>query len=253
MTAGDGVTAEDTVTAGDGGGPPGLTVQRLRRRRILMFWISLPVVLVLLVAAGKLLSLAPTAQLAITAFDEGRYATSEEISGSLLEWNIVEPYLPYFNRGNAFAADRYYGPATDDFEKALALAPEDRKCDVRLNLALTWERFGDIYVENDFYQGAVLLYQAAKAVLDAAGPECDPPEKQRLLNESKQRVDDKIKQAERLRDAQQPDGADGQPDNQQQQLKNLQDQQGQADQQKADEQADQRARNGGGAGVEKPW
>jgi hypothetical protein len=109
-----------------------LTVDRLRRRRVLMFWISLPVVLVVLVAAIKLLSLAPTAQLAIDAYDSGRYTSSQEISGSLLELNLVEPYLPYFNRGDAFAADQYYGPATDDFERALELAPEDRKCDVIL-------------------------------------------------------------------------------------------------------------------------
>jgi tetratricopeptide (TPR) repeat protein len=229
-----------------------LTVERLRRRRILMFWISLPVVLVVLVAAVKLLSLAPTAQLAIDAYDNGRYTSSQEISESLLEFNVVEPYLPYFNRGDAFAADQYYGPATDDFEKALELAPEDRKCDVRLNLALTWERFGDIYMANGFYQGAVLLYEASQAVLDAAGPECEPPEKQQQLNDSKERVQQKIEDAENLRDAQQPDRGDGEPNSLDQQLQDLQDQQGQADQEKADEQAEDRG-NGGGFSVEKPW
>ncbi len=232
---------------------PALTVAGLRRRRILMFWISLPIVLVLLVAAAKLLSLAPTAQLAIDAYDEGRYVSSEQISGSLLDVNIVEPYLPYFNRGDAFAADQYYGPATDDFEKALELAPEDRKCDVRLNLALTWERFGDIYIANGFYQGGVLLYKASQAVLDAAGPECDPPEKQQQLNDSKDRVRQKIEQAEELRDSQQPDDGNEQPNDLEQQLQDLQDQQSEADQQKADELAQDRGEDGGGFSVEKPW
>lgn len=243
------------MSAAQGEGRPTvpLTVEKLRRRRILMFWISLPVVLVVLVAAVKLLSLAPTAQLAIDAYDTGRYVTSQELSGSLLEANIVEPYLPYFNRGDAFAADQYYGPATDDFEKALELAPDDRKCDVRLNLALTWERFGDIYLANGFYQGAVLLYTASQAVLDAAGSECDPPEKQRLLDDATERVRQKIEQAENLRDAQQPDGADGQQDDRQQQLKELRDQQGQADQEKADEQAQDRGETGGGSSIDKPW
>ncbi|MDJ0334727.1 hypothetical protein QMG83_05770 [Salinibacterium sp. G-O1] len=230
-----------------------LTVARLRRRRILMFWISLPVVLFMLVAAVKLISLAPTAQLAIDAYYDGRYVTSEQISGSLLEANIVEPYLPYFNRGDAFAADRYYGPATEDFEKALTLAPEDRKCDVRLNLALTWERFGDIYVANGFYQGAVQLYKASQAVLDAAGPECDPPEKKQQLDDAKKRVKQKIEQAENLRDSQQPDNGDEQQSDLEQQLQDLQDQQAQADQEKADELAQDRGEDGGGFSVEKPW
>ena len=229
------------------------TVERLRRRRLLMFWISLPLVLFVLVTAVKLLTLAPTAQSAIDAYDSGRYTSSGEISGSLLELNIVEPYLPYFNRGDAFAADQYYGPATDDFEKALELAPEDRKCDVRLNLALTWERFGDIYDANGFYQGAVLLYKASQAVLDAAGPECDPPEKQQQLNDSKERVQQKIDAAESLRDAQQPDKGDGGPNSQDEQLKNLQDRQGRADQEKSDQQSQDRGDGGGGFSVEKPW
>lgn len=233
--------------------PSGLTVERLRRRRILMFWISLPVVLLLLIAAVRLLSLAPTAQLAIDAYDAGRYVTSEQISGSLLESNVVEPYLPYFNRGDAFAADKYYGPATDNFEKALELAPLDRKCEVRLNLALAWERFGDIYVANGFYQGAVLLYKASQAVLQAAGPECDPPEKKQQLNDSQERIKQKIEQAQNLRDAQKPDGGNGQPNDQKQQLKDLQDQQGQAAQDKADGQAQERGKNGGGFSVDKPW
>ncbi len=242
-----------SAAPGEGTPTPGLTVERLRRRRILMFWISLPVVLFVLVAAVKLLSLAPTAQLAIDAYDQGHYATSENISGSLLDVNIVEPYLPYFNRGDAFAADQHYGPATDDFEKALELAPENRRCDVRLNLALTWERFGDIYVANGFYQGAVLLYKASQAVLDAAGPECDPPQKQQQLDDSKERVRQKIQQAENLRDAQQTGGGNGQPNNQEQNLKDLQNLQGQADQVKADDLAKDRGQTGGGNSVDKPW
>ena len=226
---------------------------RLARRRLLMFWISLPVVAMVLAASVILLSRAPTAQRAIDAYDGGSYTQSQDISTSLLAPNIVEPYLPYFNRGDAYAADQNYGSATDDFEKALELAPLQRKCDVRLNLALTWERFGDIYVANGFYQGAVLLYEASQAVLDAAGPECDPPEKQQQLNESKDRVQEKIDQAKSLRDAQQPENGQGQPDDQEQQLQDLQDQQAEADQQKADEQAQDRGQEGGGYSVEKPW
>ncbi|WP_309620032.1 hypothetical protein [Salinibacterium sp.] len=242
------------MTADNGApiGVTGVTVAGLRRRRILMLWISLPFVLLTIVVAMKLLSLAPTAQLAMDAYDSGRWTSSQDISTSLLSPNIVEQYLPYFNRGDASAADQYYGPATDDFEKALELAPMERKCDVRLNLALTWERFGDIYVANGYYQGAVLLYKASRAVLDAAGPECDPPEKMEQLNESKDRVQRKLAQAESERDAQRPDSGAG-PSGQDQQLQDLQDQQAQADQEKADGESEERGQSEGGYSVDKPW
>jgi hypothetical protein len=99
----------------------------------------------------------------------------------------------------------------------------------------------------------VLLYKASQAVLDAAGPECDPPEKKQQLDDSKERVKQKIEDAENQRDAQQPDQGDGEPDSQDQQLQDLQDQQGQADQEKADEQSQDRGADGGGSSVEKPW
>lgn len=226
----------------------------LRRRRRLMFWLSLPVVLVMVVVAFKLLSLAPTAERAIDAYEYGDYLESQEQSTSLMGWNIVEPYLPYFNRGDAFAADNYLGAAIDDFEIALELAPMDRKCDVRLNLALAWERFGDYYVQYGFPQGAVLLYEASQSVLDAAGEECDPPENQEQLTESKDRVEQKKSDAEEQRDAQQPPEQDdtGQSE-QERQLEELEQQQQEAAQEKADDQAEERSEQNGGSYTDKPW
>lgn len=230
-----------------------LTIERLRRRRRLLFWLTLPIALFAIFWAFKFLSLAPTAQNAIDSYDYGDYGDSEETSSSLLFLNVVEPYLPYFNRGDAYAADEYYGPATDDFEKALELAPVNKKCDVRLNLALAWERFGDIYVQLGYYQGAALLYEASQAVLDDAGEECDPPPNQDQLNESKDRVDDKKQDAEDQRDQQeQPQESDGKSE-QEQQLEQLEGQQQQAAQEKADQESGDRGEESGGYYTEKPW
>jgi len=228
-----------------------LTVQKLRRRRWLMFGLTLPIALFAIFWGFKLMSLAPTAQGAIEAFDEGDYVESEERSSSLLFLNVVESYLPYFNRGDAYAADQYYGLATDDFERALELAPLDRKCDVRLNLALSWERFGDIYVQLGYYQGAVLLYEASQAVLDDAGPECDPPPNQDQLNESQDRVEEKKDDAQQQQE-QQPQGGDGQ-DQQDQQLNELEEQQKQAAEEKAEQESEDRGQESGGYNTDKPW
>ena len=225
----------------------------LGRRRALMFWLSLPVVVLVVVFAVKFLSLAPTAQRAITSFEYGDYLESQEQSTSLLGWNIVETWLPYFNRGDAYAADGYLGAAIDDFEIALEIAPVERKCDVRLNLALAWEQFGDYYVQYGFLQGAVLLYEASQAVLDDAGPECDPPENQEELNESKERVEQKKTDAENQRDAQStPQETDEGQSEREQQLEDLQRQQEQAAQEKADDESEQRSGESGGY-TDKPW
>lgn len=228
-----------------------LTVERLRRRRWLMFLLTLPIALFAIFWAVKFLSLAPTAQTAIDEYDDGYYIASENTSTSLLELNVVETWLPYFNRGDAYAAEQYYGPATDDFEQALQRAPVERKCEVRLNLALAWERFGDIYVQLGYFQGAVLLYETSQAVLDDAGEECDPPEKQDDLQESKERVEQKKQDAEDQRD-QQPDQADGQ-DQQDEQLEQLEQQQQEAAQEKADQEAGDRGEESGGYYTDKPW
>ena len=231
-----------------------LTVERLRLRRRLLFWLTLPVALFAIFWAFKFLSLAPTAQNAIDDYDDGLYVASEEASSSLLFLNVVEPYLPYFNRGDAYAADQYYGPATDDFEKALELAPLEKKCDVRLNLALTWERFGDVYVQLGYFQGAVQLYEASQAVLDDAGPECDPPPNQDELTESKDRVEQKKDAAQQQQDQQeqQPQEDDGKTE-QEKQLEQLQQQQQQAAQEKADQESGDRGEEAGGYYTDRPW
>lgn len=231
-----------------------LTVERLRLRRRLLFWLTLPVVLFSVFWAFKFLSLAPTAQTAISQYDDGFYVASEETSSSLLFLNVVEPYLPYFNRGTAYAADEYYGRATDDFEKALELAPQERKCMVRLSLALAWERFGDIYVQLGYYQGAVLLYEASQKVMDDAGDECQSQQDQQDMDDSKDRVGQKKQDAESQRDQQeqQPQEQDGQS-KQDQQLEQLEQQQQDAAQEKADQDAEQRGEESGGYYVDKPW
>ena len=233
---------------------PPVTRSSLRKRRWIMVAVSLPVAIFGLYWAIHMLGLAPAAQNAIDAYEIEDYDASVGHSTWLLGNNVFEPYLPYFNRGDAYAGMENYGPAIDDFELALELAPLEKQCDVRLNLALGWERFGDIYVDLGLYQGAVNLYAASQAVLDAAGPECDPPENQQQLQESKDRVSDKKQQAEDLLESQPPPegGEDGQSE-QEQQLQELQEQQEQAAQEKADDEAEQRSEENGGYFVDKPW
>jgi len=179
-----------------------------RRRRTRYLLLSLPVMIALVYVAVRLIGLSLVNQTALDQFDAGAYAQSEEVSTGLLDQTLIEPYLPFFNRGDAKAAQEQYTDAIDDFERALELAPAERQCDVRVNLALSWERLGDVYAAAGFPDGAKQLYQAALAVI-AEGDDCLPPEPAGLdLAQAGPRVQAKLDQAEQQAQAQDPGGDD---------------------------------------------
>jgi tetratricopeptide (TPR) repeat protein len=183
------------------------TRARRRRRAKYLLW-SLPVVAVMLYVAVRLIGLSLVNQTALDLFDSGAYEASEEVSTGLLDQTLIEPYLPWFNRGDAKAAQEQYTDAIDDFERALELAPAERQCDVRVNLALSWERLGDIYAAAGFPDGAKQLYEASLAVI-AEGGDCLPPEPAGLdLAQAGPRVQAKLDQAEQQSQAQEPGGED---------------------------------------------
>jgi len=224
------------------------------RRRLAMILWSLPVVVAMLVGALWIVGQLLTGASGISDFARGDFVESEETYESLLEPNLLEPYLPYFNRGDARAAQQDYTPAIDDFERALELAPQDRRCVVRVNLALSWEKLGDDYFSAGLFQGAVLLYEAGKAVIDAAGDDCPPPsEEGQQLESTEERIDEKLEQAEAQRDAaasgQEGSGSTGD------QLEELESRGEQSEADKAAGEAIERGEEGdGGAGfADKPW
>jgi tetratricopeptide (TPR) repeat protein len=181
------------------------TRARRRRRTKYLLW-SLPVMVALVYLAVRLIGLSVVNQTGLDLFDRGAYEQSEQVSTGLLDQSLIEPYLPYFNRGDAKAAQEQYTDAIDDFERALELAPADRQCDVRVNLALSWERLGDVYAAAGFPDGAKQLYQAALAVI-AEGDDCVPPEPAGLdLAQAGPRVQAKLDQAEQQAQAQDAGG-----------------------------------------------
>jgi tetratricopeptide (TPR) repeat protein len=229
------------------------TDARRRRRRWILLLATLPVVVALLLLAMRLMGLSLSNSVALGMFDDGRYEASAEQSTTLIDETLIEPYIPWFNRGNAYAAQEKYTDAIDDLERALELAPANRQCDVRVNLALSWELLGDVYVAGGYYQGAVLLYEAARAVI-AAGDDCEPPEPSgEDLEAADDRIAGKIEAAERLRDfveAQEGTEAGGDLE---QQLEELGQQEQQGAQERAEDDAFDRGDRGQSGYPQKPW
>ena len=113
-----------------------------RRRRHLLLWSALPVLLALLLAA-KLLSAAWFAGQASGAFARGNAPAVESAAAVLGVANVLEPHKAPFAAGDALALRGDYAGARTAFEAALAAAPAADECRVRANLALSIERLAD--------------------------------------------------------------------------------------------------------------
>ena len=232
----------------------------MKRKHSRLKWLlfSLPVAFVALAFAFKLIGLSTTTQVAISTYNAGAYqqsqdASSELLDGDLLGGNFIEPWIPWFNRGDAKAADLDFTPAIDDFEHALELAPDDKECLVRVNLSLSWELLGDSYAASGFPQGALQLYDAAEKVITDAGDKCDPPDPAaEELSEAGERIKEKKSAAEQATEEQ--EAQDPSSSEQDDKLEELDEQGQQSDQEKANGDARDRGEEEGQSGfTEKPW
>jgi tetratricopeptide (TPR) repeat protein len=227
----------------------------MTRRARVRLWLTLggiPFAVAAILLAVKLMSLQVVTASAIDAFDAGDYASSEQESGSLVDNSLVEPWIPYFDRGDAKVGADDLTRAIDDFERALDLAPTDRRCMVALNLAATWESLGDEYEASQFHQGAVQLYQNAQKVLDGVDEDCEVSGQKQERHDQQAREKAKEDAAARARDEQEQADPGSDPGDK---LDQLGDKQAQSDQDKQNGESRNRAPLGGidVGGSGKPW
>ena len=243
------------------------------RRRMLLF--SLPIVLLALFVAWKLLSMPMLAGRGIDAYDRGQFETSADTFDALMFLNLAEDWIPYFDRGTANAAGELYSQGTDDLAKALERAPEERRCDVRVNLALAWELQGDAYYAAGYFAGAQKLYETAMAVIDAGADEgCferqPPPDQQdeqaepqqpenseQKLEEADRRVTEKLDDSEQQQEQQAQEGDPLAPEQDESgdgnKVDELEQKGEQAEQEKQNQDATKRGQESDSDYVEKPW
>ncbi len=142
---------------------------RLARRRRLLLWSVLPVVLALLLAA-KLLSVPLFSAQAAAAFESRDAASLARASDGLRVANFLETHKPAFAKGDAFVLAGDFAGARLWFEDALDSGPGVDECRVRVNLGLSIERLGDAVAAADDAAGAVELFGQALEVV-GGGPE----------------------------------------------------------------------------------
>lgn len=167
----------------------------LQRRRRLLWWSLLPVLLVLCLAA-KLLSVGMLGGNAGRAFDAGDSGAVADAAAGLRIANFTEPHKAPFAAGDGlFLAGDYTG-ARRSFEEALQLAGRTDECFIRVNLALSIERLGDAKATAEDPTAAARLFAEGLAVVKAAPDGCVNPS---AVGDSGPGAADKLKQAaERL-------------------------------------------------------
>jgi hypothetical protein len=142
-----------------------------RRRRLLLLWSGLPVLLVLCLA-GKLLSLGVFAGQAAAAFESRDPNAAASAAAGLRALNVIEPQKAPFADGDARVLAGDFEGARQRFEEALALTGPDAECIIRVNLVLSIEALGDARLAAQDPTRAGQLYAEALAVVDGAPEAC---------------------------------------------------------------------------------
>lgn len=144
---------------------------RVQRRRRLLWWSFVPVLLILCLAA-KLLSVGVFGGNAGRAFDAGDSRALTDAAAGLRIANFAEPHKAPFAEGDGLFLAGDYAGARGSFEEALSVAGPADECVIRVNLVLSIERLGDAKATAGDPTAAGRLFAEGLAVVDAAPDGC---------------------------------------------------------------------------------
>ncbi len=231
-------------------------VARLRLRRRLVLW-SLPVVVVMLLVATKLLATVALGEEALRSYTQGNITGTQDAAGRLGVVNVIEPHKAPFALGDARVMAGDFDGARAAFEDALKAAPKDSldACQIRVNLVLSLEKLGTAATSAGHPDQAKAYSDRLNEVVAQAPQGCFQGDAQndegQQLRDAQQRSQEQQQQEQqRQQDQQQQPQPDqqGQPsEDKQQQLDNMT-----QDNLQQRQQTDQQ-RSAGGSSVAKPW
>lgn len=135
---------------------------------------------------------------ALTRLD---YAGAQSWFENNLRFNWFEPWIAHYNVGVALYHQENWWAAENQFQTALPLAPDPKKCTVAMNLAWTMEAKGDSLRARGDGPSATLAWNGAKEVLKRQ--RCDDSGERAAQEETQERLEDKLDQQSRDRDEQQ--------------------------------------------------
>ena len=168
---------------------------RRRLRRRLALWALAPALVVGLVGA-KLVHQHVAAERAVAQYLDGD-AEAALNTASQLQWlNWVERWKPDYDIGTSLLALDALDEAHRSLEAALRLAEPVEQCPIRANLAIVLERQGDRARAADDFAGAIAKWQEALHVLDGRDESCAETSSARSLDDTRERVLEKLSEFE---------------------------------------------------------
>jgi hypothetical protein len=202
---------------------PEARAARRRLRKRLVVW-SLPFVLLLVLVAGKLLTMVALGDEALRSYSSGNVTGTEDAARRLGFLNLIEPHKAPFARGDGRVLAGDYDGARAGFEESLTLAPRDSReaCEIRVNLALSLEKLGQAAQNAGNAAQSKQYFDRVQQVVDEAPPGCFQGDAQddegQQLRDAQQRAQDQTQQQQQ-QDAQQDQPQQQQPsEDKQQQL-----------------------------------
>jgi len=171
-----------------------------RRRRAVRRGIALgaiPLILVALAFSAKVLSMYAFAHASAAAYASGDYSGTTSAARGQEPVNLFEPYKAPFNVGVGLTASGDLAGGRAAFEQALALATGLEQCAVRVNLAITIERIGDLALTDGDPAAARAAWQEALLIMQEAPEGCRTPEADEVSPDPDQNMTDTMDEEER--------------------------------------------------------
>ncbi|WAC66304.1 hypothetical protein OVA14_00410 [Agrococcus sp. SL85] len=239
------------------------------RRRVLRRWLLIgliPVALVAVVLATKLISVNVLSGTAQDRFQARAYPQAVEAARGLEVWNWIEPWKAPFDLGVSLVMGGALPEGRAALEEALELhgEPEGRAqvvehCIIVASLVTAIEKQGDELRESGDQQSANGYYEEALALIAGAGEGCfeEPregePQVREQLEAAQPRIEEKIEQPPSGGDDSGEGEGEGtdEPQTPEEQLEQ-QNEDAQAEQQQQD-QYDESGEGQGGPQVDRPW
>ena len=149
----------------------------------------------------------------VNAYNNEEYNIEQE--EKLLKMNFPESYIPYYNLGNAYYKEGDYNSAVGYYTQALTMyPPEDKECQIRINLALALCNTIDFYSldsQEKIDTALFILYKARDVLLEKG---CASDDGQGHNAEAQQLKEDIDAMIEKLKNPDQGSGSDQPQENQ---------------------------------------
>lgn len=203
-----------------------------------------------LVAAGAKFGITVVSNAAgLRAIDRYDYAGAQSLFENNLALNWFDPWLAHYNTGVALYLQENWSGAEERFSTALPLAPDEKKCQVALNLSWSYESDGDSLNKRGDVARASQAWAQAKSIAEDSGcSDGEDEDKSQAQQDTENRLQEKMDAASAESDEDQDDESEAQDDKQDQL-----DQDNQQAQQEEQDQRDQMSQDSSGSSDEKNW